>query len=159
MITYYKYSYKYILHNNRKVGGAAMDYDLKIIANRMSERRESLGISPFSLAETIGVNYTTIYRYERGIIKKPKLTAIAKIAEALNCNIEYILGNVDSPYVDHKMDLKDLSDIRVIINYFKDLLSQDNLFLDGCPVENETIEKIKNTIDAGLIMAERDMEQ
>lgn len=136
-----------------------MEYNLMKIAERITDRREKLGISPIDLAQSIGVNYTTIYRYERGKIDKPKLPALAKIADALNCNIEYILGLTDDPYVNTVLNLEDTSDIRVIVNYVKDLLRQDNITLDNKPVSKDIIEKLSNAIDLSVILVEQELKK
>lgn len=136
-----------------------MVYDLLTIAQRISDRRESLGISPILLAEMIGVNYTTIYRYERGKIDNPKLSALAKIADALNCDLDYILGYTDDPYKNTKLSFDNIKDVELILQHLKSILSQDDLLLDGSPVTSESMEKIKDAIDAGLIMAEKNIKR
>lgn len=49
----------------------------------IKKRRQELGMSAEELAETIGVNPTTIYRYERGAIDKVSSEVLGEIARAL----------------------------------------------------------------------------
>ena len=49
----------------------------------IKKRRQELGMSAEELAETIGVNPTTIYRYERGAIDKVSTEVLGEIARAL----------------------------------------------------------------------------
>ena len=49
----------------------------------IKKRRQELGMSAEELAETIGVNPTTIYRYEKGAIDKVSTETLGEIARAL----------------------------------------------------------------------------
>lgn len=49
----------------------------------IKKRRIELGMSAEELAETIGVNPTTIYRYEKGAIDKVSAETLGEIARAL----------------------------------------------------------------------------
>ena len=49
----------------------------------IKKRRQELGMSAEELAETIGVNPTTIYRYEKGAIDKVSAETLGEIARAL----------------------------------------------------------------------------
>lgn len=121
----------------------------------MIERRESAGLSIQEVADMIGVNYTTIYRYERAKITNPKLSAIAKIADALNTNIDYLMGYSDDPLPKESIKLDHIKDVEMIVRYMKDILSQDDLRIDGSHADEESLKKLKDAIDIGFLMAEK----
>ncbi len=58
----------------------------------IKSRRTALGISADTLAEAIGVNRSTIFRYENGEIENVPLKSIEPIAKALHCTPAYLLG-------------------------------------------------------------------
>lgn len=69
---------------------------MNIIALRIKERREQLGLSAEQLAEKIGKAKTTIYRYESGFIEKMPSSVLSDIAKALNVSPTYLMGLEDS---------------------------------------------------------------
>lgn len=66
---------------------------------RIRARRKALGRSAEWLAESIGVSYSTIYRYENGFIEKCPGDVLVSIAEALNTTPAYLMGWEDDPYM------------------------------------------------------------
>lgn len=72
--------------------------DMNTFAKRLRATREERGISAKELAEALGINATTIYRYETAgfqSIKSPVLNAIAKY---LNVNPDYLIGATDQKH-------------------------------------------------------------
>ena len=59
---------------------------------RIKHRREMLGLSADDLAEKIGKNRATVFRYENGDIENVKLPIIAEIAKALDVSPGYLMG-------------------------------------------------------------------
>lgn len=60
------------------------------IGERIKQAREDLGFTQEQLGEIIGVNKSTIQRYETGKIKKLKLPVIQSIAQALLVNPDWL---------------------------------------------------------------------
>ena len=69
-----------------------MDYGARI-----RKRRKELRLSVQDLAEKIGKNRGTVYRYENGEIDKLPLDVIEPLAVALQTSTAYILGITDNP--------------------------------------------------------------
>ena len=69
--------------------------DMIIFAKRLKAAREEKNISATELAEALGVNKTTIYRYETGAFKALKADLLHAIAEYLNVNPDYLIGASD----------------------------------------------------------------
>lgn len=67
------------------------------IGARIEARRTSLGLTMDEVAAQIGVNKSTIQRYEKGQIQKIKLPVIESIASTLSVNPDWLIGNTDDP--------------------------------------------------------------
>lgn len=67
------------------------------IGARIAARRCTLSMTMDEVATKIGVNRSTIQRYESGKIKKLKLPVIESIASALNVNPSWLIGTSDDP--------------------------------------------------------------
>ena len=63
---------------------------------KISKLRAEKGLSRKQLAEKAGISEVSLGRYERGIVKAPQDKNIyAKLAEALGCSREYLMGGID----------------------------------------------------------------
>ena len=69
--------------------------DMWTFAQRLKAVREERNISATELAEALGINKATIYRYETAEIGKIKQVTINAIAEYLNVNPDYLIGTSD----------------------------------------------------------------
>jgi transcriptional regulator with XRE-family HTH domain len=67
------------------------------VAKRIKELRKAKGISAEMIAEQLGTNPTTIYRYEKGDIEKMPLSVLEPIAKILGCSPAYLMGWTDDP--------------------------------------------------------------
>lgn len=61
------------------------------IGANIKKRRMKQGLSQEDFAQKSGVKYTTLTKIESGVIKKPSVLVMAKIAKALNVSIENLL--------------------------------------------------------------------
>lgn len=66
--------------------------DKYLLGSRIKEARIARSYSIDDLALSIGVNKSTISRYERGGIDNPKLPVIHAIGEALHVNPSWLIG-------------------------------------------------------------------
>lgn len=62
------------------------------IGQRIKDRRLQLGLTVDDIAERIGKNRTTIYRYESEDIEKFPLNILEPLAKALQCTPAYLMG-------------------------------------------------------------------
>lgn len=58
------------------------------LGKKIQRLRNKLALSQDQLARKAGVPYTTLTKIETGVIKKPSVFAIAKIAQALAISID-----------------------------------------------------------------------
>lgn len=78
----------------------------------IKERRESLGYSLNELAEKIGVNRSTVMRWENGDIENMKRDKIVSLSEALKISPAVIMGweDIEEPKVAKVSDtVKDIN--------------------------------------------------
>ena len=61
------------------------------IGENIQKRRMKLGLSQEDFAQKSDVKYTTLTKIESGVIKKPSVLIMAKIAKALGVSIEDLL--------------------------------------------------------------------
>ena len=72
--------------------------DMLIFAKRLKAVREERNVSAIELAEVLGINKATIYRYEAAEIGKIKSVTINAIAEYLKINPDYLTGASDNKH-------------------------------------------------------------
>lgn len=70
-------------------------FDIEKIGNRIKQRRESLNLTLDEVATAVGVDKSTIMRYEKGLIDRPKIPVLHSIAIALDVRPEWLLGQSD----------------------------------------------------------------
>ncbi len=62
------------------------------MADRIKERRLSMGYTQEELAEKIGLQKSAIAKYENGRVENIKRSVIAKMSEVLECSPSYLMG-------------------------------------------------------------------
>ena len=135
--------------------------DMFLFGRRLKEVREGLNISAEELAEAIGVNKATIHRYETGYFKSIKLDRLDKIAEFLNVSKSYLTGDSKDKYFKESFTTvfeakpKELSEI---LDISIDLLNQDNILVEGKPVNKNNLKSLINYMEFILESAKKDKE-
>ena len=71
--------------------------------NRIKKLRRERGLSVQELADMIGKNRATVYRYENGDIENMSSKAMHDLASVLNTTPMYLMGVYDDPY-DYEED-------------------------------------------------------
>jgi transcriptional regulator with XRE-family HTH domain len=61
------------------------------IGENIKKYRTKQGLSQEEFAKKSGVKYTTLTKIESSVIKKPSVLIMAKLAKALNVNIEDLI--------------------------------------------------------------------
>ena len=82
------------------------------IYEKIKARREELGLTIEEVANRLGVNKSTISRYESEQIKKMPIDFIEPLAEILKCSPEYLMGWDDN--VDEIIPLNVITDMMSI---------------------------------------------
>ena len=63
----------------------------KTIGENIKKMRAKLGLTQDDLSKKADIKYTTLTKVESGVVNKPSVQTMAKIAKALGVNIEYLL--------------------------------------------------------------------
>lgn len=61
------------------------------LGQKIKKLRQKLGLSQDDFARKANVPYTTLTKVETGVIKKPSVFVVSKIAKALNVDIEELI--------------------------------------------------------------------
>ena len=61
------------------------------LGQKIKKLRQKLGLSQDDFARKADVPYTTLTKVETGVIKKPSVFVVSKIAKALDVDIENLL--------------------------------------------------------------------
>jgi len=61
------------------------------LGGKIKKLRNKLGLSQDDFARKADVPYTTLTKVETGVIKKPSVFVVSKIAKALNVDIEELI--------------------------------------------------------------------
>lgn len=72
-----------------------MDFDLQLLGLRMKSARKLRKRTLDDVADAIGVNKSTIQRYEVGRIAHPKFPVIKSVAEYLDVSPRWLTGETD----------------------------------------------------------------
>lgn len=72
-----------------------MGFSKAVFASRLRSKRAEADLSQETLAEKAGVNKDTIVKYEGGA-RVPGSDTLVKLAEALGCSPDYLLGWPDA---------------------------------------------------------------
>lgn len=105
----------------------------KSVGQKIKERRLACGLTLMELSEMIGVYPGTISKWERGEIKTVKNEDLVKLADALRCNILWLMDlddaiTVDENYEEILVDIPELEEVPVIgeIACGKPVLAEEN---------------------------------
>jgi transcriptional regulator with XRE-family HTH domain len=63
----------------------------KTIGENIKKIRAKLGLTQDDLSKKADIKYTTLTKVESGVVNKPSVQTMAKIAKALGVNIEDLL--------------------------------------------------------------------
>lgn len=75
-------------------------YNSNNVANRIRYLAKSKKITVKKLLEDVGLGFNTMANMKTSM---PKADNLAKIADYLNCSVDYLLGRTDVPEVNHKV--------------------------------------------------------
>ena len=70
-----------------------------ILSSRIKEQCKQKAVTMKSLLETCNMNRNTIYDLEKRAVF-PSCDKISRIADYLDCSVDYLLGRTDNPKVN-----------------------------------------------------------
>jgi transcriptional regulator with XRE-family HTH domain len=78
---------------------------------RIRQRRKALAVSQSSLAETIGLTFQQIQKYERGF-NRVSFSRLVDIAHALDCRVIDLIGDLDDASIPSPLFRQDTGHLR-----------------------------------------------
>ena len=76
-----------------------------IFWERLYEMCMKRSCKPNTIAKSIGLSTATATKWKNGTI--PNGEALIKIADYLDCSIDYLLGRTDNPEINHSLNTYD----------------------------------------------------
>lgn len=133
--------------------------NMRLFGERLRKTRISRNIGAGELAEAVGLNKTTLYRYENAYFNSIKESTLEELAKHLSVDKDYLAGKTDTKL---SLDtLKALSkkneklEIHNLIGLTKELIKQDNVTLEGKPINNTDLNSLITTLEVALEMLKR----
>lgn len=102
--------------------------------------REKRNINQLKIAMDIGITQESISKYETGNAF-PSKEILIKLADYLNCSIDYLLNRTDNPNINKEKISKEDEKIENLIFRFKNLSDENKNKLEGCLLALEQEEK------------------
>lgn len=131
-----------------------------MIGNVIKQLRKEKHITQSDLAKIIGVTTSSVGMYETGV-RNPSYEVIVKIAKYFNVSTDYLLNNtdntIDKQASNIKLNKKDEKDIRKALSETLKQLenSQDGLMFDGEPMDDETRELLRISLENSMRIAKQ----
>lgn len=126
------------------------------IGDRILDLRKELNLSQKELAENVGITEASLSRYENNL-REPRAEIIIRLADALNCSTDYLLGKTDVkddiPLPNGKLykDSIEYRNFKEIENRVLKRLIDENIIEEKEPLSQEALDKIiKYGIDAAV---------
>ena len=133
--------------------------DMQVFAERLKTIRSSRNIGAVELAKAVGLNPATLYRYENAEFKSRKESTLETIANYLSVDKDYLAGRSDDQITMNSLQFlskkKEKIEIHNIIYFAKELIKQDNIMLDGKPIDEANASYLIDTIEVALEMLKR----
>ena len=79
--------------------------DYKLVGNRLKQAREEKGISLEDAGKKVGVNKSTVLRWENGQTEKFKIPTLEILADYYGVNSSWIIGNDSCKYSTERIDV------------------------------------------------------
>ena len=112
------------------------------VGKRISKRRKELGMTAQELADIIGKNRATVYRYESGDIEDLPVSVIGPIANALMVTPEYLIRGEEEKTID----------IITQLHEWKTAAAEGRLMIDGEKIDEVGMVKLEAFIQ--FVMAD-----
>lgn len=133
--------------------------DMWLFAERLKNTRLKRNIGAKELADAVGLNVATLYRYENAEFKSIKEGTLEEIANYLSVDKDYLAGRSEDQVTLNTLKLlskkKEKIEIHSIIGLTKDLIKRDNVTLEGKPIKDGNLDNLIETVEVALEMLKR----
>lgn len=113
------------------------------------------GLTQEELGALVGLQKSAIAKYENGRVENIKRSTISKLSEILDCSPSYLMGWEDNK--PEELSAKAEKDIKKALGETLEQLenSQDALMFDGEPIDDETRELLKSSLENSMRLAKK----
>lgn len=130
------------------------------VGERIKERRKELGLTVDDVANMLGKNRATIYRYESNEIENLPISILEPLAKLLDTTPAKLMGwSTEKAENINEIELnkKDEKDIEKALNATLEQLEneQNGLMFDGEPIDDETRELLKISLENSMRLAKQ----
>ncbi|MBW5456571.1 MAG: helix-turn-helix transcriptional regulator [Clostridium botulinum] len=122
---------------------------------KLKQIRTNKNITTYELSELTGIPQSTISKMENGK-RKIETESLQKLAVALGVSVNEFFDEEDHSSEENiKLNKKDEKDIKKALNETLDQLenSQDGLMFDGEPIDDETRELLRISLENSMRLA------
>lgn len=122
---------------------------------KLKQIRTNKNITTYELSELTGIPQSTISKMENGK-RKIETESLQKLAVALGASVNEFFDEEDHSSEENiKLNKKDEKDIKKALNETLDQLenSQDGLMFDGEPIDDETRELLRISLENSMRLA------
>ncbi|MBR1740523.1 MAG: helix-turn-helix transcriptional regulator [Lachnospiraceae bacterium] len=103
----------------------------KTIGKRALQRRKELNLSQKYIAEKLGVNTSTVLRYEKGTSDNTKFYILEGLSNALDVSVDWLKGETDDMHTQNsdtqELQINDMIGV-ILRNFPKDMEKDDEEF-------------------------------
>lgn len=78
--------------------------DTALLSARLKSARKLRGLTLDDVAASVGMNKSTIQRYEYGLIQSPKMPVLRELAKYLNVNLSWLIGQDEQMEPQNELD-------------------------------------------------------
>ena len=118
------------------------------VGERIKSRRNELNLSVDYIAEKLGKNRATIYRYESDEIENLPITILEPLSKVLRCTPAYLMGWEDTPIVNNQIN--PLTNKKMTAReqkQYDDYVDEVALFFNDETVSDEDKEKLMMSLN------------
>lgn len=125
-----------------------------MLSDRLKRLRDRSGKNQVTVATDLAVSQSTIGNWESGA-RTPDAQMLIRIADYYNCSLDYLLGRTDNIHGSAAPELtaKEELDIAKELDEILSGMNSDSLMFDGEPLDEETKELLRASLENSLRMA------
>ena len=112
------------------------------IGERIKNRRKELGLSVDDVANSLGKNRATVYRYESNEIENLPITILEPLSKILKTTTGYLMGWTDEHSLEQMNPLTGKKMTKVELNQYEKIMNESALLFDDEDVSDEDKEKL-----------------
>lgn len=129
---------------------------MSLFKERFRQERISKGITQKSLSEILGVDRTSISKYENGK-QLPEVPVLEKMANYFDVSTDYLLGKTDKRNIESKKEINGIEKENDIDKKIDEILQEEQIYLCGEPLSEEDRMLLEDSIRSTIELAKKIM--